>query len=209
MNIEDVTNGACNLKKIKGDIASAQLKALEEMEKAFDALHLTRTILSREEKQAYYNGVLKDIENNRRPANQGGVIGLLGSFLSFGLSGLIVDGLSRASDFHWHTNRQNVENISKVKFTKSISVNGHTKFAKKLPISLCLVYNPVRHTYDRCTDEELEQAESMQKAGKKASASEVCKGIKDPFECGNKRNDILDKNPRNYNSDDTSVVRDI
>jgi hypothetical protein len=208
MKVEDASNGACSLTNIKGDIQSAQILALMELEKQYDEMNLRRTILSREEKEVYFNGVLKDIEANRRPANKGNVGGLLGSFLSLGLPGLIVDGLSRATNFHWHTNEQDLEKISKVKFTKKFSINGHTKFSKKLPTSLCLVYNPINHSYDRCTDEELEKAETMQKAGKKASESESCKGISDPFECGKKRDSILSRIDRSYN-DDTALVEDI
>lgn len=195
MNAEDMSRGGCSLKHISGDPSSAEHKALIELQNKLEAAHLRQTDLSNREKQAYFQGVINDIHNNRRDSR--GVVKTVSQIVtSTGFTyATVVQLASRALDFHWHTNIQNVRNFTSLKFTKKISVHGYEKIEKDLPLNLCLVYNPDVHTYDRCSEMDESLAHGMQTAMHDAEASSSCEGISDPVECGKLRD--VDGIPRN------------
>jgi hypothetical protein len=188
MKSNDVNEGNCHIKYISGDRNSAEFKALEAMRDEFEALRIKRTYLSRQEKMAYLNQVMDDIESNRRKVEPK-YTRVMRTMNSWGWRSVVIEGLSRAADFHWHTNIQDVEEFSSVRFTKKISIRGHESIEKELPTSLCLVYNSALNAYDRCIEEEEIDANNISRSISEASASPHCQNIVDPFECGRLRDE--------------------
>ncbi|HXW53615.1 MAG TPA: hypothetical protein VEL47_05885 [Myxococcota bacterium] len=195
---EDNNLGACNLEHIKGDVSSAEYAALKEMEAVYENMRLTRSQLSQKEKEAYFRGVQNDIQNNRRTDEKGDphYTKILTKFTSFGWQELAIEGLAKAADFYWHTNEQDVSNISKVKFTKKLSIQGHKTIDKPLPTNLCLVYNSQLNAYDRCTETEESQASTMRQSMTEAAQSPICQNAEDPFDCGRRRDTLRDSEYR-------------
>lgn len=189
MSASDDNRGSCFINYISGDPNSARFDGLRNLEAQYEALRLRRTYLSRIEKEAYFNGVLQDIQNNRRPEELHYTYALQ-SLAGNGWESLVIQGLARAADFHWHTNIQNVQNISTVKFRKRISIKGHQTVYKDFPATLCLVFNRVLGAYDRCTEQEDNEAKNVAQSMEDASDSEPCRGISDPFECGRRRDEF-------------------
>jgi hypothetical protein len=186
ISTSDHSYGACNLKYISGDQNSAQFKALQAMEQEFESMRIHRTYLANAEKNAYYQSVLDDIANNRRE-DEPTYTRTLRRLDERGWVEVAVEGVTRAADFHWHTNIQDMSNISNVKFTKRISVRGHEVVEREMPTNLCLVYNSEIDAYDRCTTLEEQHALNMQKATQVAGNSPACAGTVNPFECGTQR----------------------
>lgn len=189
----DSSQGACNIALKSGDSSSAHFAALQALEKKYDELRLQRTILTQQEKKAYFQGVLNDIQNNRR---QGGdryttIFKWLNPYSWF--EDVAVESLAAASDFHWHTNIQNVKNLSSVKFKKQISIKGHQTAVKRLAPNFCLIYNTALRAYDRCVEVEEEDAKSMSESSYDASLA--CPNAADPFECAIQR-DVSDNGLR-------------
>lgn len=187
LNAQDHSRGGCHLKHISGDLASAEYLALTELEKELETAHLRRTSLAHQEKEKYYKGVIDDIHHNRRDSR--GKIRTISRLITQNgwQQSAIVELASQAADFHWHTNVQNVSNISNLKFHKRISVRGHKTIEKELPLNLCLVWNPDVQAYDRCSEIDDREAINMQTAMKQAFESTACKDIADPIECGKQR----------------------
>lgn len=183
---EDRAYGACNYTHISGDQDSAHFAALQEMEKVFSDIQIKRTLLAPKEKQAYLDGVMADIQNNRR-LDEPTYTQIIRRFTGSRWENIIIEGITRAADFHWHTNIQDISNLSKVKFSKRIAVHGDKTIERDLPVNLCLVYNSELNAYDRCIPAEELQADNMHQSTMMASQSEACQNITDPFECGQKR----------------------
>lgn len=183
---KDENIGACNLEHISGNIKSAEYAGLQKIEEQFEAMRIKRVALSRDEKEAYLKGVMADIDNNRRK-EEPHYTRTIRRFNGFGWEEVLIEGLTRAADFHWHTNIQDISNISTVKFDKKISLKGYEVIEKDLPVNLCLVFNSARNAYDRCVDVEEDDAKNMSDSMQKVQQSEICKNTTDPFECGRKR----------------------
>lgn len=188
INASDHSRGACNLEYISGDRGSAEFKALESMEKEFERMRLDRTYLAQSEKESYYQSLMADIQNNRRQ-DEPKHYRVVRSFNERGWTQVVVEAFTKAADFHWHTNIQDMSNLSEVKFSKHIFVQGHEVVERNVPTNLCLVFNRTTNSYDRCTTLEEEQSLQMQKAITQASRSPECATITDPFECGRKRDE--------------------
>jgi len=211
MKATDNNSGGCTLKHISGDLQAAEYEAMVRMEEILSDMQFRRTNLSQAEKNAYYRGVMADIESNRR-TEEPHYTYLSRVFTGHGWESVLIEGLTRAADFHWHTNVQDVSNISNVKFTKEISIKGHKTIERELPTNLCLVYNSAVNSYDRCTEVEEESAKTMQQSMNNASQSDACRGLIDPFECGRKRDSAgMTANRRHVNLDhgDDLLVRRI
>lgn len=182
----DFSNGACSLRYISGDRGSAQFKALEAMEQQFENMRIHRTVLAHEEKTAYYKSLLEDIQKNRRQ-DEPKYRRVVRQLTSQGWTTVVVEGLTRAADFHWHTNIQDVSHVSDVKFTKHIYIAGSEIVQRDLPTNFCLVFNGGINAYDRCTTEEEKQALDMQRASRMVAQTPECANTTDPFECGRNR----------------------
>lgn len=182
----DFSNGACKLHYISGDRGSAQFKALEAMEQQFENIRIHRTILAHEEKTAYYKSLLEDIQKNRRQ-EEPKYRRVVRQLTAQGWSTVVVEGLTRAADFHWHTNIQDVNHVSEVKFTKHIYIAGSEMVERDLPTNFCLVFNSMTNAYDKCTTDEEKQALDMQRASRAVAQTPECANTVDPFECGRNR----------------------
>lgn len=181
----DSSLGACSIKLKSGDPSSAHFAALRALEKKYDELRLQRTILNQREKKAYVQGVLDDIQNNRR---QGGdrYFNVYSALNPYGwFEEVVVEAFSSAADFHWHTSIQNVNHLSSVKFNKKISITGHQTAEKSLAPNFCLIFNTALQAYDRCVEVEEGDAKSMSQSSQDASAT--CPGASDPYECAQQR----------------------
>lgn len=183
---EDLAKGACDLKIESGDINSAYIKGLQFIEQEFEKIKFKRTQLSREEKTEYLKKVEGDLDNNRRKGGSG-YGGILAGIPGIGLISYFLPAVARTADFHWHTNIQDVQRISTVKFTKKISVKGHETIERSMPVSLCLIYNQKIKAYERCTAEEENEAVTMPQSATQALQSADCENIINPFECGQLR----------------------
>lgn len=184
INTNDHNQGACNIKHISGDPKSAHWAALQALEQKYEDLKFKRTELSKTEKDAYYKGVLEDINSNRRTEDSR-LVSIVKALNPLGWMDVVAQGLTLASDFHWHTNVQNVENLSSVKFTKKISIQGHQTAEHFFAPNFCLIYNTVLRAYDRCIEVDEDEAKTMSQAV--TDASSTCEDDEDPFECGDQR----------------------
>lgn len=186
MQVEDMSKGGCSIKHISGDRTSAEYKALQELEKKFDEIHIHRTQLSFIEKENYYKSLLADAQLNRA-SEQPSLSGLSNVFFADGFQPIAILALSTAADFHWYTNKQNVSNLSTVKFNKRITSSGDERIVSDLPVNLCLVYNTQLRAYDRCTENEFKQADTMQKGVQEVLKTPECANAPDPLECATRR----------------------
>lgn len=187
MEASDKSEGACKINHISGDRASAEYKALFELQKELEAAHVYKTNLAYQERKRYNDAVIRDIHNNRRDS-RGTIRRIRTIYSKNGWDMSDITQLSSiAADFHWHTNSQNVSNLSSLKFTKKISVTGNETITKDLPMNLCLVYNPEVNAYDRCTEIDEGIATGMQEAMHNAESSEECREASDPIDCGKRR----------------------
>ena len=189
MKAEDTADGGCALKLHSGDRNSAEYVALQALETEFTKMHLHRSALSHAEKQKYYEGVLGDIQQNRAPSSSSSSGWLLAGFSALGIPGIVVGALSKAADFHWHTNIQDVEKVSKFKFQKRFTFGEdvYQSVTHDMGVNLCLVYNLMTKAYDRCTEEEHKKAENMRGTMDTVQKSDECKNAKDPWECASNR----------------------
>lgn len=197
MRATDMNHGACDIRIISGDPESAHFAGLKEMEREFEELRLHRVNLTRSEKDKYFNGVMDDIRANRRAIEPRYVYNYE-RMMSQGLVGVLLEGLTHAADFHWHTNKQNINTLSKVKFTKRVKIEGHHTVEKDLPTNFCLYYNSELRAYDKCSDRGEEAAKSVTSAIEEAHETPLCINVFDPFECGEIRDDaeaIFVENP--------------
>jgi hypothetical protein len=187
MTYTDNNEGMCSVRLISGDKSAAEFVAMQTLSDELNKIFLHKTQLSKEEKEKYHAEVLKDIENNRRKDTSTG--GIYTAFLALGAPGILVSGLSMASDFHWHTNIQDVKDISKFKLRKHIKYSDdvHITTTRDIPPNLCLVYNTQSKAYDRCTEEELMQAKNMNTSIEEVMKSKECKDAQDPLECATNR----------------------
>ncbi|HXW60641.1 MAG TPA: hypothetical protein VEK06_03790 [Myxococcota bacterium] len=184
---EDVSDGGCNIKLIKGDINSAEFAAMQTLDKTLTELQITRTHLAKEAKDQYYRSVMSDIQQNRRQAKKSWFAKLVSVFTGFGWETVLVAGLSEATDFHWHTNIQYVQNTSVLKFNKKVAIDGHATVTRDMPTNLCVVYNEAIRAYDRCTAQEEAPAQNTTQVAEEILASPECANLVDPTECGKAR----------------------
>ncbi len=185
IKVNDFSNGNCFLKLNSGDANSAELKAMEVLQSQFEQVHLYRSNLSQQEKNAYFSSILNDLNNNRQKNSR--YEGIATIIQRADWRTMIIEAISRAADFHWHTNIQDVSNISNLKFHKHIKLNGDESITKAIGTNLCLVYNSDRRAYDRCTEAELIKANNMEQAEQEAQNSPECADITDPYKCGELR----------------------
>lgn len=186
LKAEDSNDGACSLSVMSGDPKSAQIAALLDVEAKFEALRLNRIALSRSEKSTYLKGVLDDIAQNRRKDERRFSTSIQ-KLNAQGWESLVLEGLASATDFFWHTNVQDVADLSSIRFTKYISIKGHENIQRDLPTNLCLVYNNKTQAYDRCTNREEALASTANTSVAVTTASSECHNLNDPFLCGRLR----------------------
>jgi len=205
----DKNTTACHLDVKSGDIDAAQIKALQMLEEQLTLMGIHRTNLTKMEKENYYKSVLNDVHSNRRNDNSNIAAGIV-AFFSSGWGGALVAAVSELTDFHWHTNIQNVHNFSGMKFDRKISIAGHTTIEKALPTNLCLVYNKNVNAYDRCTESELSEALNMQQSIISATNSPECKNAESPMDCGRKRDAVAGNPPNRMRiNNDATIVNQI
>ncbi len=201
---KDIGDGGCKLDVKSGDVGSAHIKGLQEIEKVFQNIGLTRTTLAKDEKEAYLKKVQDDVANNRRSSGSryGGIFSAL---TNLGFGGIVIPLLQHAADFHWHTNIQDVHKLSTLKFTRSIQLNGHEIVEREMPTDLCLIYNKAVNGYDRCSPKEENAALTMSKSINVAQESPTCAALPDPFACGEKRlesGELANRTPTEWAKDD-------
>ncbi|MCA9508024.1 MAG: hypothetical protein KC505_06370 [Myxococcales bacterium] len=182
---DDSSGELCSIEYISGDPQSARFEALREIERTFDQYAIKRTQLSREEKNQYLHKMQKDISRNRVVPNRKSLWSKLVSYIWWGER--LYEAVSSAASFYWHTDIRNVENISRVKFTKKISINGSVTVARPAAIDLCLFYNSEIGAYDRCTNKETDTAKPMMQSIAHAQQSSSCLNEFNPIRCGEKR----------------------
>lgn len=205
----DKNKTACHLDVQSGDVDAAQIKSLQMLEEHLSLMGLHRTNLTKAEKENYYKNVLEDVQNNRRN-NNSNIGAAVVAFVSSGWGGAVVAAVSEITDFHWHTNIQNVHNFSNLDFNRKISIAGHTTVEKALPTNLCLVYNKNVNAYDRCTETELNEALSMRQSINNADNSPECQNAENPIDCGHKRDAVAKNPPKRTNiGNDATIVDQI
>lgn len=193
----DQSSGACNVEMISGDRKSAHLTALQELEKVYEGMRVRRITLSEQQKNQYYTGILSDLSNKQHEERKddSSSIALISAYANLGLEGMLVQALSQASNFYWHTRIEDVENLSTVKFEKRIKLQGHETLRQYWPTNICLYYNSSKKAYDRCTKNGEHQAQSVIEASDKALNSSSCAKEDKSLECGKKRKLDLEQQP--------------
>jgi hypothetical protein len=189
INKEDISNGKCKVEVLEGDESSAHVEALKELDARLTAMNVQKTKLNQAEADRFYQGILADLAHRQNTAD--GDDGYTWEWVDYidvlGYGAVAVGVLSEASNFYWHTSIYDTTNISKLKFKKEISYNGHKTVRKPLPTTLCLYFSASKNAYDRCTRAQEEVAENAVKASELAAASPACQDTKTLYECGENR----------------------
>lgn len=110
-------------------------------------------------------------------------------------------------EYHYAVDAHQVPSFSKLKIKKHIYVRGHEPITKHLATNLCLVYNPQKQAYERCTPVEVQSSQTMAQAAHDAQHSYPCQANDSSFACGKKRDELLEqpRHPRHFEND-TSVL---
>jgi len=186
---KDTNTGNCQVEMIRGDLESAKLRAMHELEDRFESLRIHRTIMTRKDRLSYHEGILKDLSNNRAPKGQDKKRArrYLRWYQTLGGEAIVAAGLAESANFHWHTHRENSSSISTVKFEKIIREDGYKNMRMNLPTLLCLSFNKEKGTYDGCTQSQLDRANTPIDAEQAAMSSPACEEGDSVIDCGKKR----------------------
>lgn len=181
----DTNMGACSIQLLRGSLESAEYKAIEALHQRLNDAFITRTSLSRQEKEAYYRSVIEQAERKgEKSSNEENVIiRAAKGFLNSGWAGVALEGFSWATDSFWQVSEHDVESLSKLKFTDEIFIQADEVITKDLPTNFCLFYNKDRQAYDRCTEKEEIDAKDMLQSIDEIKHSPECLDV-DPFVCG-------------------------
>lgn len=202
------TGKPCSLKfeggghQSRAKVEAAHRKALEEMQKKLADIFINRTELARKQKEAYFNGVMQDVQRNRRQGGDNGWGGVFGVFVSHGWFGGLIAGFGQASNIHWHTHVEDIKMLSKLKWEQEIIEDGNSYVEVELPGRLCVAFNPQRDMYIACSDEEMRNAVSSEEAYGIATNSDECSGANEqnnPVACGERRREQAPINPQTGN----------
>ncbi len=174
---------------------AAYRESLLRVQDKLTDLYLTRTNLAQAEKTAYFNGITQDIQNNRHTGANNGWSESIQSYVMGGWTGLAVSTFSQASNFYWHTNIQQVKNLSNLKWEEEITDNSNSNLQISLPMQICLAYNPAKKAYVSCAKDELLNSDNVTRASEKAKASVECQATTTSAECGNARAQSAAVNP--------------
>lgn len=186
------TNQPCVLKIEGGSGDEAQFVALQaamqSIKDRLTGLFLERSNLAAGQKKDYWDSVQKDIESNRR--NDGGddCGGGIRGFICRNETDITLSSLAaRASNFHWHTNIQDIEFLSQLKWEEKIVLDPSRRVRLDLPTNICVAYNPRLDGYTQCSDAEMLLAGTLSEQGRAALGSEICDGASSAVECGELR----------------------
>ena len=154
---------------------AAYRKSMLEVMKELENIYFKRVVSSKQERMEYWLQVQRNIAANRR-ANLFGSLGsafqviaggasILGSsfgniistglgYLRSGFGGLFSRGMADQMNFYWHTDRQNIRHIDRLKFSRIISDDGNSWVNLDIAPHICLAYRPQMQRYVPCTDQE-------------------------------------------------------
>lgn len=178
---------------------AAYRKALETVQERILDIYFTRFNIAKDEKDAYLNSVIADIQSNRHRGANKGWFSVATSYLTTGWTGVFVQGFSKSSNFYWHTNRQNMKVLSNLKWEQTIVDDSNSKIETDIPMQICVAYNPQRKAYVACDLWESENATSIADAIEKISQSPECSGDVDTETCGRNREESAPVNPATGN----------
>jgi hypothetical protein len=192
------TNKPCQL-YVKGGTGNerefAYTTALHTLQERFQDLYFERVSLSKQEKDKYWTGVQEDIAAHRHTGANEGWSGLFGIARGLGFVGTIIGGFGNASRFYWHTNKQNIQSLDRVKFEEEIIIDQNQTYTMDLGTAdMCLAWNPNLSRYLACTPEESRTGQSVHDAYDEATESDSCDEGMTAIECGEQRNENAETN---------------
>lgn len=180
----DSSDGFCHVELISGDPEAAEVAALNELATTYENLNIHRMVLSHQEANKHFGRIMDDIEGNRRNRDDNDE----GSWFNFSGIGQVASyAFGSINGFHWHTNRQNLERISNMKFSRVISIAGNKEIDQILSARICLYYSAINKAYNRCSEQQQENADRASVAFTKAMNSSACAEGDSSIECGQKR----------------------
>ncbi len=173
----------------------AYRKSLEVLQSKIADLFVTRSNMAHDEKVAYFNAVMADIQANRHNGANDGWSNVATSYLTGGWGGVFVGIASQASRFYWHTNKQNVTSTSAFSWSQKIVEDGNSKVNLPLAPRICVGYSPAAKGYVACSEAEEATATNVTDASNKAVNSPECAGTSTTAECGQAIEDGRPVNP--------------
>jgi hypothetical protein len=190
------TDEPCTVTAEGGD-GSAEQQALTDgalkLQERFADLYFERVKLASNEKIRYWNGVQRDIANNRYQGANSGWSGLFFRARSLGFIGTILGAFANASRFYWHTNSQNIEHLSRVTFSQLTIIDQNKEIEYPLgTANMCIVWNTQIKRFLACSDEEQRVAQTPRDASDEARNSYLCDDNDTAIECGEARNEDAD-----------------
>ena len=195
------TNSMCNITVHEGRAESIEYWLIKTIDKAMLEAGAKRMELTVHERKAYGEMMQKAFN---RPYIQPRFYRLekpdeYFSWYPFNIEGMF----SYIPEYHYAVDAHQVPSFAKLKIKKHIYVRGHEPITKHLATNLCLVYNPQKQAYERCTPVEFESSQTMAQAAHDAQHSYPCMANDSPFACGKKRDEVLDlpRHPRHFESD--------
>jgi hypothetical protein len=184
------TNKPCKLSVEGGTGAEheyAYYQALIALQKRFEDLFFERSSMAQKEKMAYWQKVQDDISANRHKGANQGWSSLFIAATRLGFVGTLLGGFANASQFYWHTNAQNIHNLSTVKFQEELVFDQNQTIKYPLAtLDMCLAWNPRLKRYVACTADEERSAQTVENAYGEARQS--CDQSSTTIECRDNRN---------------------
>ncbi|RYZ88470.1 MAG: hypothetical protein EOP04_09340 [Proteobacteria bacterium] len=196
-------------------------KSVDTIRERLEGIYLDRVNTSYQDRMKYWESVQNDIAANRRPhlfgalgsivssvassagsllgGSFGGLISTAAGYLQSGFGGLFTRGISQATNFYWHTNKQNIKHIDQVNFESVIVEDGNSWVQVELAPQICLAYNPSTKLYNGCSEDESKQAKTLQEARETVEKSPECRRADSPSDCGSAREETAPRDPSTGN----------
>lgn len=196
INSDDETTNICTTTLTSGSLEDAEYQALKEVEKVYSDYNMKRVMLAGEDSKKYFEELkakFKDMPKDTRTKSEGN---WFVNYLTGGWGDIVTGLVSEVSNFYWHTTKENLERVSKVRLEKKFNVQHERIEEMSWPSTICLTFDGHSKKYRRCIEEEEKGMMGISQATNNALSSEECQGAKNAEECAKKRKKAKAKKPK-------------
>ena len=194
-----VSNGGpCSLRHISGDAKSAEFKALKKTKAFFDKIHLEEVEMNEMDKKYHVEHINKELDFHQKN-NKSASFNPLSSYLTLGLGGVLLEGLSKLSTRKRYMRYEDTHRLSSHSFNETIYLTKSEAQVTDWGVRLCLKYDANVLAYMRCSEVDEKKAVSIVEATENALNKSVCTPADKITDCRNKRIAEMAKKPSENN----------
>lgn len=192
ISFDQNTKSLCHFDLKSGSKQAAEYEALKALEDVYHQFNMKKVLMSGQDAKKYHDSTLRSLENvNKKQSGNS----WYNSYSSPFWKSTFDEVFSGGSSFYWHSTKENLEDLSKVKINKSYDINSDEEEIIDWPTKICLTYDAHKGAYRRCVEEEEQEIKGIAQAKEEALSSKECQDLKEDEDCGKKRKEEMLKQP--------------